>query len=112
MPLENADRAIIDPEKLLGYLLSETHPVGRYKAAFFFSLGYSADEWRILEGDLRRHVANEAGPARETPFGRKYQVRASIKGPNGRSAQLVTFWIILSREDFPRFITAYPGTKS
>ena len=32
--------------------------------------------------------------------------------PNQKSTQVVTVWIILDGEDFPRFITAYPGDKS
>jgi hypothetical protein len=45
MSLPNADRAIVDPAKVRDYLLS--HPVGRFKAAFFLSLGYSQDRWEV-----------------------------------------------------------------
>jgi hypothetical protein len=31
--LPNADQAIIDPVKRQGYLLSTSHPIGRFKAA-------------------------------------------------------------------------------
>ena len=113
MPVENANRAVIDEEKLLGYLLSETHPVGRYKAAFFSSLGYSAADWERLRTDLREHVLKlDPDRERETQYGRKYEFHASLNGPNGRSAQVVSVWMVHSQEDFPRFITAYPGTKS
>jgi hypothetical protein len=37
--LPGGERAIIDPEKLRDYVLSRAHPVGRFKAAFFASLG-------------------------------------------------------------------------
>lgn len=40
--LPGAERAFIDPSKVRDYLLSESHPVGRFKAAFFIALGYSA----------------------------------------------------------------------
>ena len=61
MPPANADRAVIEPQKLRGYLLSRTHPVGRFKAIFFRSLGYSASRWQRLEADLRAHLlANDA----------------------------------------------------
>ena len=49
MLLPNADRAEIDPAKLRDYLLSFTHPVGRFKARFFNALGYIAAEWQTLE---------------------------------------------------------------
>lgn len=53
MRIPNADRAIIDPMKLHGYLLSPSHPIGRLKAALFRGLGYSLEDWRQLETDLR-----------------------------------------------------------
>ncbi len=47
--------------KIREYLLSDAHPVGRFKAAFFVALGYSAAEWEVLAADLRRHaMENEA----------------------------------------------------
>ena len=50
----DADRAVVEPAMLRDYLLSPTHPVGRFKAAFFLALRYSTDDWRQLEADLRR----------------------------------------------------------
>jgi hypothetical protein len=52
MPLPNADRAVVDKAKVRGYLLSPAHPVGRFKARFFVSLGYTAEEWRRLRDDI------------------------------------------------------------
>ena len=49
MRLPNVDQATIDRAKLEGYLLSEVHPVGRFKARFFASLGFTAHNWRELE---------------------------------------------------------------
>ena len=109
-PLRNAAQAIIEPGKLRGYLLSRTHPVGRFKAIFFRSLGYSVSRWQLLEIDLRKHlVANEPESEEVTAHGRKFVVRGRIEGPSGRSAELVTVWIILAGEEVPQFVTAYPG---
>lgn len=52
MSIPNADRAIVDPAKIRDTLLSAAHPIGRFKAAFLLSLGYSADRWEVL----RDHV--------------------------------------------------------
>jgi hypothetical protein len=41
--LPNADRAIVPEAKVRDYLLSNAHPVGRFKAVFFIALGYSAE---------------------------------------------------------------------
>jgi hypothetical protein len=105
--LPNADRAIISEQKLQGYLLCSTHPVGRFKAEFFFRLGYTPDDWQLLESDIRRLLREDAEKVEDTVYGRKYVVRATLTGPAG-SAKVVTVWILPSDEDCPRLITAYP----
>jgi hypothetical protein len=105
--LPNATKAIVDPEKVRDYLLSPSHPVGRFKAVFFRSLGFSAEPWEVLRGALLRHAwLGEATPGEASAFGQKYEVRGTVKGPNGRSAQVVTVRV---GEDQPRLVTAYPG---
>lgn len=70
MGVPGADHAVIEPRKLRDYLLSPAHPVGRFKAAFFASLGYTQEAWGTLSADLRRH-ALEGELLREvtSPFG-------------------------------------------
>jgi hypothetical protein len=51
--LPHAADAIVEPEKVRDYLLSPTHPIGRFKAAFFGMLGYSLDNWEDLRAKLR-----------------------------------------------------------
>ncbi len=110
MLLPNSDRAVIDSTKLRYYLLSTSHPVGRFKARFFESLGYSTENWEQIETDIRDLIAvAEARPGEKTGYGQKYEVRGAMTGPNGRSAEVVTVWIVLTGEDVPRFITAYTG---
>jgi hypothetical protein len=110
MRLPNADRAIIEREKLREYLLSRTHPVGRFKAAFFEALGYSAATWRQLEIDLRRqHLVRDAVPGHRSLYGQKYEIQASLVGPSGRRATVVSVWVVLSGDDVPRLVTAHPG---
>jgi len=40
--LLGVERGVIDAAKIRDYLLSDSHPVGRFKAAFFVAMGYSA----------------------------------------------------------------------
>jgi hypothetical protein len=35
-------------------------------------------------------------------------IRDTLTGPAGRSAQVVTVWVVRVGEDFARFVTAYP----
>ena len=112
MQIPNADRAIIDAKKLHGYLLSTSHPVGRFKAAFFSILGYSAAKWQVLEADLReQHLSLGADLRESTPHGRKYEIRGTLRGPSGKAAEVVSIWLIPVGEDVPRFITAHPGAR-
>ena len=111
MPLlPNASSAEIPAEKIRDYLLASSHPVGRFKATFFTSLGFTSEEHEQLADsilDLAQRV--DAVPAERTRYGQKYIVRGPILGPNGRSALLETVWIVLNSASHPRFITAYPG---
>lgn len=110
MKLPNAEKAIISPEKLRDYVLSLSHPIGRFKAVFFYKLGYSAENWRLLERDLRNLIlSRDVASILETEYGKKFVVQGDITGPENRTVRIVTVWVILRGEDTPRFITAYSG---
>ena len=111
--LPGVERAFVDPPKVRDYLLSDSHPVGRFKAVFFFELGYSAAAWEDLAADLSRHAMdNDASATEANPYGQKYEVRGTLNGRTGRAAALVAVWIVLRGEDFPRFVTAFPGART
>jgi len=108
--LPNAEKAIIEAEKLRGYVLSFTHPVGRFKAAFFHRLGYSAENWEAFEQSLRELILSEdVTEAEESQYGQKFIVEGPVTGFSGKTVQIVTVWVILKEESIPRFVTAYPG---
>lgn len=108
--LPNAEKAIIETEKLRGYILSSTHPVGRFKAAFFRRLGYSTRDWEAFEQSLRGLIlTQDATEITESRYGKKFVVEGSVTSPSGDSMQIVTVWVILKGQNIPRFVTAYPG---
>ena len=109
MTLPNADRAAIDSAKIRDYLLAATHPVGRFKAQFFVSLGYAADQWERLQGDILG-IARSGTISSETvnAYGRKFEVDGILTAPSRRSAMVRTVWIIRAEEDFPRLVTVFP----
>ena len=110
MKLPNAERAIVEDAKVRDYLLSPEHPVGRGKARFFAALGFSGADWPLLRDALLALVRDgEAVAGEVTVFGQKYTVRGTVRGPGGRSAAVVTAWIVRRGESTPRFVTAYPG---
>ena len=111
MKLPGADLAICDAAKVQDYLLSREHPVGRSKARFFESLGFTRAEWPALQSALLQLGRDgDAELAAASVFGQKYVVRGIIQGPTDETALVVTVWIILTGETRPRFITAHPGT--
>jgi hypothetical protein len=100
---------IIHEGKLRDYILSSTHAVGRFKATFFHSLGYASEGWQALAEDLRRqHLALDAELVEANAFGRKYRIVAQLSGPAGRSALVVSIWIVRTGEDAARLVTLYP----
>jgi hypothetical protein len=107
--LPNYKKAIIDPDKIKNYILSPAHPVGRFKAAFFQSMGYTQENWQQFLDDIREyHLTEDAEPVEKTEYGQKYIITGEVKGPNGKIILLRSVWIVLSGEDTPRFITIYP----
>ncbi len=112
MKLPGAENAIIQAEKIKNYLLSDSHPVGRFKAIFFSSLGYSSDKWELLANDIRTLLLqNDAEKIEQSEYGQKYIITGNIKGPFNKTACIITVWIILKDKKTPKFITAYPGSK-
>jgi hypothetical protein len=108
LKLPNLDQATVSPEKLRGYLLSSQHATGRFKARFFRGLGYSEENWESLSEEFLRIAREGEAEQMPSPFGEKYRILGLVEGPNGRSASLVTIWIVNRGESEPRFVTAYP----
>ncbi len=79
MRLPNCDRAIVADAKVRDYLLSPSHPVGRFKSSFFYALGFSVNDWEILRDALLRLAGTaEATPGQESPFGQKFEIRGIL----------------------------------
>ena len=109
MKVPNVDRVIIPREKVVDYLLSETHPDGRPKAAFFARFGYVREFWETLTETLRQHVTDhDVARTEDSPFGTRYVVEGIITAPDGRTPRLRSVWFIRTGENTPWFVTAYP----
>ncbi len=109
MALPNADRAVVEPSKVRDYLLSSSHPIGRFKAVIFFALGYSAEHWQLLQDDLLEIArTGTTVPGKPSAFGTKFEVAGILVGPSGRSAAFKTVWLIRPEDESPTFVTAFP----
>lgn len=100
---------MVPDEKLLNYLLSSEHPVGKTKAAIFDALGFGISNAEKLkerlimifyEGRLICHV--------ESAYGRKSIIDGSLTSPTGKAKELRTVWLE-TEVGLARFVTAYPA---
>lgn len=108
MKLPGADRVEIDDRKVRGYLLSPTHPVGRFKARVFAALGFDATNAELFVAEIRRIVeTGEIDETEDTSFGRKYTVRGKLRGPTG-ATQILTVWIQEPGRSCPRLVSVRP----
>lgn len=109
MKLPEGANAVVAEDKVRGYLLAAANPRSRGKPAFFRALGFGLENWEVLRDTLLEIAATgEASESRPNPFGRKFEIHATLTGPNARTAQVCTIWIVESGESIPRFVTAYP----
>jgi hypothetical protein len=80
MRLPNADKAVVEIDKLLDYSLNLNHPVGKHKARVFrAALGITIDnaEW-LRERAIEAALSDDAKPGTKSVFGDKYVVDLSI----------------------------------
>ena len=109
MRLPNPDAAHVDRNKLTRYLLSETHPIGRWKARFFRGVGFDDAHADVLRQELIAIAkTGEVVDTTRSPHGVKYIVEGVLKAPSGAEVRLRTVWIVHTGEARPRFVTAYP----
>lgn len=109
MKLPNGEKAIIDERKIREYLVSRSHPVGRFKAKFFAGLGFGPGNWQVLAAAILQVAANgDVQFVEDNVHGRKYLVSGTLTGPQGRSAAVVSVWIVKVGDDVPRLVTVYP----
>ena len=109
MKIPKAEQAIIEPQKITLYLLNIEHSRGGDKAALLKSFGYAIEDWKRLADDLRLyHLTVDVTLVRETPYGRRYEVKAPLITPSGRSLIVRSIWQIDIGADQPRLITLFP----
>ena len=109
MRLPQAELALVEREKVLGYLLNRAHRYGASKARFFAEFGFTAEAWEELAEALRLHgQTNQVTKTRETSFGPRFEVEGELKAPDGRQPRVRTVWQLDHGQVAPRLITAYP----
>jgi hypothetical protein len=109
MKIPNSDRAVIEPSKLIDYLLNPEHRKGGGKAKLPKQFGYSQENWQQLEIDIRNfHLSADVDIIKETMYGVRYEISTYLLTPVGRSILVKTVWQIDKDTDIPRLITLVP----
>jgi hypothetical protein len=112
MYLPNRENAHVPQAKVVDYLLSRTHPIGRHKGVFFEAFGFATAGWQSLAGALLAHANDyELAAIEDSQFGQRYVIEGIMTMKDGRAVLMRTIWFIDSGEDVPRFVTAYPIEK-
>lgn len=109
MKLPHREKAYIPSPKLHDYLLSKTHPIGKWKAEYFRFFGFDETNMGTLEHQLIAIACSEeVKDVISLAYGTKYVIDGSLQALAGNFVQVRTVWIIDVGEDRPRFVTAYP----
>jgi hypothetical protein len=107
--MPQAESAVVEREKVVEYLLSQTHRYGAAKARFFGAFGFRRQQWERLALALREHCREyDVARVHETGFGPRYEVEGRLRAPDGRSPLVRTVWQHDRGAEAPRLITAYP----
>ena len=109
MKLPNVDSAVVDQEKITGYLLDPAHRYGASKARFFAQFGFRLAEWEILANALRAHAGqHEIARSKESGYGRRYEIDGPLDTPDGKRPRVRSVWQTDEGQLAPRLITAHP----
>ena len=112
MELPGKENCYVDERKVTDYLLNTTRMPAAAKARFFFSCGFTLDEWPELARSLKVHGQTQSVVGTtESAYGGKYEIEGSLLCPDGRLPLVRSVWQIDKDGLAPRLITAYPVLK-
>lgn len=109
LPIFYSKQVIISQDKLIDYVLSETHATGKFKAKFFRNLGFNETNIHLFEKALHKLAkSQEVTDVVSSKYGTKYIIDGPIDTPRGKVVNVRTIWIIERGQFNPRFVTVYP----
>jgi hypothetical protein len=102
-----SSQSIIDDEKIKNYLLSERKR--NDKSKWLATAGYSLNNWEKLKKDLFKQILSlEAIPIDKTKYGQMFEIRGTLKGPNGKVLKVHSIWMEEYEGKNTKFITMFP----
>ena len=104
------ENVIISQDKLFRYLLLPREE--NDKSTFLAAAGYTLVNWEVLQRDLQQLAQrHEISDIEASPYGMKYEIRGTLRGPNGSMLYVVTIWITLEATGETRFVTVFPDRE-
>ena len=102
--------SLISTEKITRYLLV---PLARGdKSAFLARAGYFLENSRQLLNDLQNQILpQDASVAHENKFGRYFEIRGLLRGPNGVGLRVRTIWMTEHLSCVTKFVTLVPDKE-
>jgi hypothetical protein len=105
--IPNAKNAEIPKEKLTEYALNPLKEPNK-ALAFEKALGYTIFNVNKLIENIKSNIENfNAIDKGDNGWGHRYEILMTITGPNGKTANIITAWIIDNDKDFPRLTSTY-----
>ncbi|HJQ70959.1 MAG TPA: hypothetical protein VKA70_18430 [Blastocatellia bacterium] len=112
--LPNYQDAVIEQKKLEGFSLNPFHDYGKNHARVFKSaLDFDQSNWALLAQRIQEGLPYcEAVLKKDFQYGKLYEVVLPITGPNGKTLNVLTAWIIEIGTDYPFLVTTYVLTDT
>jgi hypothetical protein len=105
--LPNADKAVIPVEKFIGYALNQKKAPNK-AFAFRLALGYTIYNYEKLIDNIRGNIKKFPAVAKPNiGYGQRYQVIMKLRGENGKTANVLTAWLIDKNTNETRLISVY-----
>lgn len=108
MYLKEHFKIVIPERKILSYVLSTDHPIGKHKARVFRSIGYHTHNYRSFVKALNTLVGSyPANFVKKDQYGTTYSIEGMIKGEKG-NLKVRSIWIVEAQNTYATFVTVYP----
>jgi hypothetical protein len=105
--LPNADKIVIPIEKFTKYVLNENADKDK-TIVFELALGYNINNVDKLIDNIKNNILNfPAKPKGNKGYGELYEVIVTLKGENGKMANVLTGWIDDVKMGEMRLITVH-----
>lgn len=92
--LPGHEKAVIDDAKFLKYSLNPLKDKNKAEA-FLKALGFNQDNYIILKDAIKNNISSAAAKYKgSNQYGKRYEVIMDITGPNGKTAKVLTGWMV------------------